>query len=369
MSNDYLWDGSGEPDPELQHLEKSLAQFRHTGKAPAFPAIDFSNSGALQHKRSLFAFLARTWTFRYAAVAVLAATVLAVGVLLRWTPAPESSASGWNVVRVAGVPRLGHLSLTGDSNKAQLKVGQIVVTDEHSRASLSSTDFGEVDVDPGSRVRLLAAGSNLQRIALDVGTIHAAIWAAPGEFQVDTPAASAIDLGCAYTLHVEPDGSGTIRTTLGWVGFHRDGRDSFIPAGAVASTDPVRGPGTPYFEDAPQALREALHQFDSAAGSTAAREDALRTVLAEARPRDAFTLWHLLSRVDGSDRASVYDRLASLLPPPGGITRDSTLALAPHTLDAWWNAFDLGDISVWRFWEQNRAPELKSSGTYDNSAR
>jgi len=38
-------------------------------------------------------------------------------------------------------------------------------------------------------------------------------------FVVDTPSASAIDLGCAYTLHVNEDGSGTLRTTLGWVGF------------------------------------------------------------------------------------------------------------------------------------------------------
>ena len=29
MKNDYLWDGSGEPDPELQRIEKSLARFRY----------------------------------------------------------------------------------------------------------------------------------------------------------------------------------------------------------------------------------------------------------------------------------------------------------------------------------------------------
>jgi hypothetical protein len=34
---DYLWDGSGEPDPELQSLEKSLSQFRHSGEMPNFP--------------------------------------------------------------------------------------------------------------------------------------------------------------------------------------------------------------------------------------------------------------------------------------------------------------------------------------------
>ena len=26
MNDDYLWDGSGEPDPEIQKLENALAQ-------------------------------------------------------------------------------------------------------------------------------------------------------------------------------------------------------------------------------------------------------------------------------------------------------------------------------------------------------
>ena len=29
MNDDYLWDGSGEPDPELQKLENTLAKLRH----------------------------------------------------------------------------------------------------------------------------------------------------------------------------------------------------------------------------------------------------------------------------------------------------------------------------------------------------
>jgi hypothetical protein len=28
--NDYLWDGSGEPDPEVVKLEQALGKFRHT---------------------------------------------------------------------------------------------------------------------------------------------------------------------------------------------------------------------------------------------------------------------------------------------------------------------------------------------------
>jgi hypothetical protein len=280
------------------------------------------------------------------------------GFLLRFTPMESSNTPSWDVARLSGAPRVGNYSLASDSSKAQLRVGQLMVTDNSSRASLSIAEVGEIYVDPGSRVRLIESGSNRSRLALELGTIHAAIWAPPGEFVVDTPSATAVDLGCAYTLHVNEDGSGTLRTTLGWVGFHKDGHDSFIPAGAMCATRPLQGPGTPYFEDAPEQLRGALHAFDFESLSAADREQALHTILAQARRRDAFTLWHLLARVSVDERAQVYDRLASLVAPPANVTREGTLALDPQMMGAWWNAFDLGDISVWRFWEQKQAPPL-----------
>ncbi len=232
------------------------------------------------------------------------------------------------------------------------------MTDNNSRASMTAAEIGEIYVDAGSRVRLIETGKDRKRLSLELGTIHAAIWAPPGEFVVDTPSASAIDLGCAYTLHVNEDGSGTLRTTLGWVGFHRDGHDSFIPAGAICSTRPEKGPGTPYFEDASEEFRSALHALDFESLSSEAREQSLRSILTQARRRDALTLWHLLSRVNDTERPQVYDRLATLVQLPKGVTREGTLALNSKMLDAWWDAFDLGYISVWRFWEQNQAPQV-----------
>jgi hypothetical protein len=305
---------------------------------------------------SIFAFLTAGWTPRFAAAALLFLGLIVSGLFLRISPLPLSNAPGWDVARLSGAPHVGQVSLASDSGKTQLTLGQLLVTDDASRAEVTVAEIGEVYVDPGSRVRLLETGSNRKRLALELGTIHAAIWAPPGEFVVDTPSATAVDLGCAYTLRVNEDGSGMLRTTLGWVGFHKDGWDSFIPAGAMSITRPKQGPGTPYFEDASERLRSALHTFDFASGSADDRKQALRTILAQARLRDAFTLWHLLFRASDEERPLVYDRLAYLLPPPAGVTREGTLRLDRKMLDSWWNAFDLGDISIWHFWEQNQAP-------------
>ena len=37
MSDDYLWDRSGEPDPEIERLERTLGQLRHQPKALDLP--------------------------------------------------------------------------------------------------------------------------------------------------------------------------------------------------------------------------------------------------------------------------------------------------------------------------------------------
>jgi hypothetical protein len=154
-----------------------------------------------------------------------------------------------------------------------------------------------------------------------------------------------------------------LRTKLGWVGFHEDGHDSFIPAGAMCLTKPKYGPGTPYFEDATEVFRDALYALDFDQLSADERRKHLETALSQARARDAFTLWHLLARVNATERPMVYDRLASLVGAPAGTTREGTLRLDARMLDKWWNAFDLGDIGVWRFWEQNEAPRAKKTAS------
>jgi hypothetical protein len=297
------------------------------------------------------------WLPRLAAAAVILVGLGASALFILPTKNPPNSGPAWDVATLEGAPQIGSQTISSGTAASKLHVGQTLVTNANSRATITEENLGEIQVDANSRVRLLQSGPNKKRIQLDVGTIHAAIWAPPGQFVVDTPSASAVDLGCAYTLQVAPDGSGTIRTTLGWVGFHLNGRDSFIPAGAICSTRPKSGPGTPCFEDASASFREALEQFDSAPPNSPEQNAALAKVLQQARARDALSLWHLLSRTEARARVSVYNRLATLVPPPDGVTPDGILQLNPNMLDLYWNALELGDISIWRYFEQSSSPD------------
>lgn len=343
---DYLWDGSGEPDPEIQRLEALLGNFRHDRPAPAFPEIVPGRQWAFFPQRMrLFPLLAAT-------AAAAAAIVVVAFLVYGRKPAPITVA-GWDVSRVAGAPRIGPKTIGGKDGTSRLGVGQMLETDHQSRASLQADDVGQIEVDPSTRLRLLTMGAGLKRIALDHGTIHAYIWAPPGQFVVDTPSAVTVDLGCSYTLQVDDSGAGFLRTSLGWVGFKLNGHESFIPAGAACATRPKVGPGTPYFEDASAEFRAALTRFDFEDTTSQQRARDLAIVLGDSRKRDALTLWHLLARVDDGPRVVVYDRLAELAPPPAGVTKEGVLRLDQPMLDLWWNELGFDDISVWRHWERS----------------
>jgi hypothetical protein len=356
MNDDYLWDRSGTPDPEIQRLESLLADFRHADLPLVLPA---ETSAAAMRPRGLL--IQMPWLPGLAAAAVVLLALGAVAFFSLRPTNPPDAGPGWSVANLEGAPQIGSRTISSNASANKLRVGQTLTTNSTSRASLSDNDLGEIKIDPNSRVRLLQTDADHKRIQLEVGTIHAAIWAPAGQFVVDTPSAVAVDLGCAYTLQVAPDGSGTIRTTLGWVGFHLNNRDSFIPAGAMCLTRPKIGPGTPYFEDAPQSFRDALSLFDETEQSTDAGSKQLDTILSQARSRDGLTLWHLLSRTTGPERAQVYARFAALVPPPPGVTREGILALDPSMLDLYWNALNLGDISIWRYWEQSSEPHSSSA--------
>jgi len=191
--------------------------------------------------------------------------------------------------------------------------------------------IGTVDVAPGSKVRVLAAGADGYRLGLAHGEISAVIDAPPRLFAVDTPVSTVVDLGCAYTMTVDAAGDGVLRVTHGWASLEWKGRESIVPAGASCRTHSRRGPDTPVFDDASPAFQEALAELDEgdAPAST------LDTILREARVRDTLTLWHLVSRVSVADRRRVVDRIIQLVPLPATVSREQLLELVPEAMTRW----------------------------------
>ena len=294
MSDDYLWDRTGPPDLEVARLEQRLAPLGYRLRP-------------LRPSRA-----------RWALAGVLVAA--AAGLVLTVTPGVQST--GW---QVAGTRLLQGQTVRTGNRAVRLEAGEI----------------GRVDLAPNSVLR--ASGL---RLALQRGELHAFIWAPARQFVVETPSARAIDLGCEYTLNVDEKGDGVLRVQMGWVAFEVGDREAFIPAGAICITRRRGGPGVPYFEDAPEALRRGVQGFERGDPS------ALDGLLASARPHDGLTLWHLLTRVPASDRGAVFDRFRDLVQLPAGVSRDAVLRRDSRAIDQCWNALDLENTGWWRGWER-----------------
>ena len=274
-----------------------------------------------------------TWRRFFTPLAIAASVALVFTAVERSQP-PRSQGAGWSVAALAGAPRVDRKAITGEG---RFRVGQWLETDAASTAQVSTESVGRVTVEPNSRLRLATAAEKDHRLELARGSLSAFIWAPPRIFFVDTPSATAVDLGCAYTLKVDDDGHGELHVSLGYVALEHGGRESIIPSRTMCLTRRGAGPGTPFSEDAGEAFRAAVEKFDFERG--AARE-ALSTILREARADDAVTLWHLLARTRGAERAQVFDTLARHHAPPAGITRAGILAGDAAMRTAW--ARDLG---------------------------
>jgi hypothetical protein len=256
--------------------------------------------------------MAPVW--RYAVVAALL-IIAASGGLWRYAQTPT-----WEVTTVNG----------SAASTGNVRTGRWIDTSNGSRARIKIADIGSVDVEPNTRVRLVDTGSAGHRLALESGVLNAKISAPPRLFFVETPAGTAVDLGCEYRLRCDRAGSGLLHVTQGWVALEWKSSEVLVPAGASCRMRPVIGPGTPWFDDAAATFVTALESFDVS-------QNQLATILAAARPRDTLTLWHLLSRVSTAERALVYDRMAALAPPPAGVTREQVLSLEAAALTQWKN--------------------------------
>lgn len=284
--------------------------------------------------------------------AVAAVLLLAIGLGVSWLYMRESRPS-WQVARLGGAPRIGAARM---NQKGRLAVGQWLETDAESRAQIEVGSIGQVEIDPNTRVRLVETKPTEHRLELARGKMSARIWAPPRLFFVDTPAGVAADLGCAYTLEVDDKGVGLLHVTSGWVALQLKDRESMVPAGASCATRPGIGPGTPYFDDASEIFRKALASLDFEPHPELVYFSDLDRILAEARPRDTLTLWHLLERVEGEDRARVYVHMAALVPPPDGVTREGVLQLNEQMLQLW-------KAKLETVWAEGSAPGVQKAGT------
>lgn len=272
QQDDYLWDRTGEVDPDVKKLEALLEPMAHDGRE--LDNLDASDPGGSAGHRRLWLWLV-----------VAAGILLTVGLSAVW------------LLRRADVPRLW-VAETGERLFADAEFRAT-----EGRRELRLDDVGEFDFRPGSLVRVEQLHQARASLYLERGHMKAFVGvdAKPRFFQVGTPATRCIDLGCHYELDVAEDtGEAFVRVLMGRVAFQNGEREVFVPADAVCRASREHGAGTPYFAADAELLAEPIAAFDAASESPADERLALaRKVMALAETiEQALPVWHFLEDRD-----------------------------------------------------------------------
>lgn len=313
-------DPDPDPDPvsdsDVRRLEALLTPFAHRAPLRELPPQ-------------------RRWRrfIRPAALAATAVVAAAAFLFLRPPPAMRapgpacaSSAAGFSFSLSGGPARCGGAPAT---TAGTLPVGAWLETSGATTADVRLADIGDLTVHGDSLLRLVGTSPREHRLELARGRVTARVVAPPRLFVVDTPGATAVDLGCAYELTVDEAGRTHLRVTSGAVSLEGQGRTSYAPALTEVLAIPGRGPGAPISFAATTAFRHAIQRFDN--GEPAA----LTTALPLATLGDTITLWNLLPRTAPVERAAVLARLEALSPRPAGVSAEAILAADAAALESW----------------------------------
>lgn len=331
--NGYLWDATGEPDRHVARLEKILLPLRY--KPQPLPLVLASRWNAQRRK----------WVLWMMPALAAAAAILLCLAFSHWRLQWKAD-NPWPVRVLAGQPSISGAPLV---REGRLGIGQVLQTDAVSSAEVRVARIGILQVAPNTELELVATRAHGHKIALKHGKISARMWAPPWSLSMVTPSAMAFDLGCAFTLEVASDGSGSLHVSSGWVQLESEGSryQTLVPAGAQASTRNGFPPGSPYFDDASPEFKLALQNVNFGRLDPVAYQAALRTVLAEARPRDALTLFNLFARSNPDQRGMIFDRAVQLAPPPAGITRKGIISGNILMMDEWWDSLGYRSAKTW----------------------
>lgn len=343
----YLWDKSDPEDPEIAALERTLGVLGYRETEVPMPRAETRPPTVVRR-------LHPAWYAAGAALAIAAAAAVGwfagrrSGAEIAHGAAPSASAASSNgavhVEAPESVPSVarpdsrpsrcvdrdpgggalhyevvrGTVSCDGVDapGLGWLPLETWFETDGSSRVVLEVADLGRVELAPSTRLRILPAArdgrsstadARQHRLELDRGVINARIDAPPRLFIVETKAASAVDLGCAYTLEVGEDGGGLLRVGKGEVALETpSGRPAVVHRGEVCETRVGLGAGTPFSVTSTPSFRRALAAWDFEGGT-------LDAVLAAATKEDAAGLLRAIGRVSSTaDRARLVASLDAL---------------------------------------------------------
>jgi len=275
----------------------------------------------------------RRWPLVAIGAPVAAAAVVFVWLGARHQASPCAGSTGFAFSLTAGTATCGGAV----ASNGTLPVGAWLETHPNAVADVKVADIGSLRVFGDSKLRLVATNSATQHLELARGHVHASVSAPPRLFVVDTPAATAVDLGCQYDLTVDDHGTTHLRVAMGAVSLEDKRGVVYVPATFEVSMSPGHL-GTPVSIDSTPALRAAVAKFDA--------DGSIEPLVSSAEMSERVTLWNAIPRTTGAARAALVAKLEQLAPLPDPALHAKVLAGEADAMDIWLDVFvDRGNLA------------------------
>lgn len=329
----YLWDRSG-ADEEIARLEGLLSPLAHKRRplvlrTPAPPLLG-------RWRRKALASLA---------TAAALTSIVFGAALYRFTWEDGQAWDGYMVTSGA------------HPKKVMLAPGGVIRTGPGATAVLDIARIGTLTILPGSVVEMVETRTGQHRITLRHGTVLARVWAPPRHFGISLGRTQAVDLGCVFELHRQPDGTAVLRVHSGWVHLQGDA-EAIVPAGAEAVVDPMLGPGTPYRAASNSAVRSALAVIDGLRGDVLRDGPEIQAIVAATGPSDAITLVSLLQRYPHLAQGPLFEHTKAVFPAAVAPDQARVIAGDTHAMAVWWDALPYPTAKRWWLhWRDALAPQ------------
>ena len=241
--------------------------------------------------------------------------------------------SYWKVTSLSGTPFISEEAM---AKLDSIRDGEYIITNDSSRAELFITDIGKVLVEPNTKLMIVKGEDGKNKLSVIYGTIDADMKKVQEPVHVELPSAIAMDDGGSYKVTVDGSGDGLFYVKSGQVEVVSGNKQSVVPAGSLVMTKKDKGVGTPFSNLSSSVFKKALYNFDFGNCDVSC----VTTILNSANKNDAVSLVNMIPQVEEQYKDKVYAKVASFVPPPHTVHRDSIPYIDEKEIEEWVNKIE-----------------------------
>lgn len=241
----------------------------------------------------------------------------------------QKNNSPWKVITLEG-----NITINGlIDNSGIIHQGQSLLTDNSSRAAIRIPKVGNVEVGENSLLVLTKAKDGNNRIMLRSGSINVTNLSNMPEFSIELKDCIVNDRGGEFNISIYNNKNAVVNVKYGFVEIKKNEKIIYLNEDHICEIRYGFNIGTPYRQDAAEALKAEVMNFDFSNGG----DNSVNKIMELATEKDMLTLLALIPNSSQLQRQILFQAIANKFPPPESVTKRGIINGDLHMLYLWWN--------------------------------